>query len=164
MKPMQWAFALGAALMLTACAPTAVPDTRAADEQTIRRLDAEWSATAGKKDVDGAVAYYADDAILLAPNAPVAKDKAAIKEMWKGLLGAALTISWTPTRVEVAKSGDLAYLTGTYAMTVAGPDGKPVEDKGKMVEVWKKQADGKWKAVADMFNSDLPLPSPPKKR
>jgi len=39
--------------------------------------------------------------------------------------------------------------------------GPPVTDRGKLVEVWKKQADGKWKTVADIFNSDLPLPAPP---
>lgn len=163
MKRTQWVLAIGVAVMISGCAPPAASDTRAADEQAIRKLDAEWSATAGKKDVDGAVAYYADDAILLPPNAPAAKDKAAIKNMWRGLLSAASAISWTPERVEVAQSGDLAYLTGSYAMTIAGPDGKPLQDKGKMVEVWKKQADGKWKAVADMFSSDLPLPVVPKK-
>ena len=35
------------------------------------------------------------------------------------------------------------------------------EDHGKYVEVWNKQADGKWKAVADIFNSDLPVATPP---
>jgi ketosteroid isomerase-like protein len=35
--------------------------------------------------------------------------------------------------------------------------GKPVTDNGKFVEVWKKQSDGKWKCVADTYNSDLPV-------
>jgi ketosteroid isomerase-like protein len=42
--------------------------------------------------------------------------------------------------------------------------GKPVTDHGKLVEVWKKQADGKWKTVADTFNSDLPSSAPPEKK
>jgi hypothetical protein len=29
-------------------------------------------------------------------------------------------------------------------------------DKGKYLTVWKKQADGSWKVLFDMFNSDLP--------
>jgi ketosteroid isomerase-like protein len=28
------------------------------------------------------------------------------------------------------------------------------------LEVWKKQADGNWKCVADMFSSDLPAVGP----
>jgi ketosteroid isomerase-like protein len=49
---------------------------------------------------------------------------------------------------------------GTYQIAAKTPQGKSQEDRGKLVEVWKKQADGKWKTVADIFNSDLPSPSP----
>jgi ketosteroid isomerase-like protein len=34
-------------------------------------------------------------------------------------------------------------------------------DRGKYLAVWKKQADGSWKCVADMFNTDLPPASAP---
>jgi ketosteroid isomerase-like protein len=44
-------------------------------------------------------------------------------------------------------------------MTMSGPKGtKPITDKGKYLTVFKKQADGSWKAVADMINSDTPAP------
>ena len=58
--------------------------------------------------------------------------------------------------VEVARSGDLAYVTGTYELSETDAKGKPMTDKGKYLEVWKKQVDGNWKCVIDMFNSDLP--------
>jgi ketosteroid isomerase-like protein len=45
-------------------------------------------------------------------------------------------------------------------MTMKDAQGKPVTDRGKYTEVWKKQADGKWKAVADIWNSDLPVSAP----
>ena len=35
------------------------------------------------------------------------------------------------------------------------PGGEPLTDTGKYVVVWRK-IDGKWKAAADIFNSDLP--------
>ena len=38
--------------------------------------------------------------------------------------------------------------------------GGPVNDTGKFLEVWKKQANGSWKCVADMFSSDMPVPVP----
>ncbi len=44
------------------------------------------------------------------------------------------------------------------------PQGKQMSDHGKYMVVWRKQADGKWKAVGDMFNSDVPLPAPPEKK
>jgi ketosteroid isomerase-like protein len=43
-------------------------------------------------------------------------------------------------------------------MTENDAAGKPMTDKGKYLEVWKKQADGTWKCVVDMFNTDLPAP------
>lgn len=148
-------------LLSSACAPPAPPDTRAADETAIRALDAQWAKTVAARDLEGTVAYYADDASLLPPNAPIVTGKQALRAAWKDFLVPDLSLSWEPTKVEVSRSGDLAYLVGTYQLTMKGPQGKPATDKGKLVEVWKKQADGNWKVVADIFNSDLPLPAPP---
>ncbi len=129
----------------------------AADEQTLRDLDAQWSAAAGAKDLDKSVSYYAESAIVMPPNAPSATTKEAIRSAWKEMLASpGAAISWKTLKVEVAKSGDIAYTTGTYELTMNDANGKPVPDHGKYVEVWKKQADGKWKVVADIWNSDLP--------
>ena len=62
------------------------------------------------------------------------------------------------------KACPLAYVMGVYQFTQKDPQGKPVTDHGKTVEVWKKQADGKWKTVVDIFNSDLPPSAPPEKK
>ena len=145
-----------------ACQPKA-PDTRAV-ESTLKELDAQWSKAAAAKDLDKTISYYADDAIVLPPNAPAATTKEAIKGVWKGMItNPGFAGGWTATRVEVAGSGDLAYLSGTYDFTLNDAKGKPVKDRGKYVEVWKKQADGSWKTVADIWNSDPPSPRPKKK-
>ena len=142
--------------LVTACTP---PDTRGANEQAVRQADAQWSKAAQAHDLDGTVSYYADDAVLLPPNAPIAADKQSIRESWAAMLGPILSISWQITRIDVARSGDLAYLVGTYSITVKDAHGNPSTDRGKLIEVWKKQADGHWKAVADTYNSDLPSPA-----
>jgi len=98
------------------------------------------------------------------PNAPSAKTRETIRSAWKEMLttpGAA--ISWKATKVEVAKSGDLACVSGTYEETMADANGKSVKDHGKYVEVWEKQANGTWKVVADIWNSDLPVAPAEKK-
>jgi ketosteroid isomerase-like protein len=149
---------LAAAVLLTwACGPATPPDTRAADESTIKDQDVQWSKAAAAKDVDGTVSYYSDDASLLPPNAPLATGAHAIRAIWASLLGPDGSLSWQANKVEVARSGDLAYVLGVYQMTQKNAQQKTAADHGKFVEVWKKQADGKWKAVADMFNSDLPI-------
>jgi ketosteroid isomerase-like protein len=133
------------------------PDHRAADESIIRNLDAQWSKTAGAHDLDGIVSYYSDDAILLPPNAPAATNKQSIRASWAEFAEPGVSLSWEASKVEVSESGDLAYSTGTYTLAMKNSQGKPIADKGKFMEVWKKQPDGGWKAVADIYNSDLPV-------
>ncbi|HUA56490.1 MAG TPA: DUF4440 domain-containing protein [Candidatus Sulfotelmatobacter sp.] len=128
------------------------------DEQRIRQLDRDWVAKVAAKDLAGTVAFYAKDGVLMAPNAPPAEGTAAITEGWRGILGLPNgSLTFAPTRVMVAKSRDLAYETGTYGLAFDGPKGR-VQDQGKYVVVWKKEA-GRWKAAADIFNSNLP-PAP----
>ena|SRR6478672_3705420 len=133
-------------------------DTRA-DENAIRQADIEMAKAAAAKDVEKVVSFYADDGTAYPPNAPMAAGKPAITVLWTGMVNLpGFMISWVPSRVETAKSGDIGWSTGTYNLstTVSGAAGS---DHGKYLVVWKKQQDGNWKAVADIFNSDLP-PAP----
>jgi ketosteroid isomerase-like protein len=148
-------------LVASACTTPSAPDTRKADEAALRELDAQWAKSAQANDLDGTVAYYSDDATLLPPNAPMAKDKQAIRAMWAELLVPGNSLTWQATKVEVAKSGDLAFIMGTYQLSMKGPEGQPLNDTGKFVEVWEKQPDGKWKVGTDIFNSDLPAAPAP---
>ena len=150
------------ALVTSSCTLSATSDNRAADAAAIRALDEQWSATAAKNDLAGTVAFYADDAVLLPPNAPIAADAKAIRDSWGSLLGPNTSVSWKVTKVDVAQSGDLGYLYGTYSLSIKDPKGgAPVQDTGKMVEIWKKQSDGKWKCAVDTYNSDLPAAPAP---
>jgi ketosteroid isomerase-like protein len=144
-------------LLLFSCIASAADTT--AIEQALRDLDDQWSATAGAKDLDKTVSFYSADAIVMPPNAPAATSSEAIRKVWQDLLASpGLVISWKTGKVEVAKSGDLACLSGAYELTINDASGKPVNDHGKYVEVWEKQSDGKWKCGTDIWNSDLPAP------
>jgi len=143
----------------------AQPDTKAADEATLKNLDAEWSKAAGAKDVDKTVSYYAADSLVLPPNGSAVTSKDAIRSIWKGMLTApGFSGGWTATKAEVARSSDMGYVTGTYTLTMNDAGGKPATDRGKFVEVWKKQGDGSWKCAVDIWNSDLPAAAPPEKK
>ena len=135
------------------------PDTRsAADEAAIRLADASWVKAAESKQIEEWVAFYADDAVVLPPNAKIVTDKASIRKSVAELLGMpGLSLTWQPTNVEVARSGDLAYLYGAYVLTSNDAKGKSVTDHGKNVEIWKKQGDGHWKCTLDTWNSDSPI-------
>jgi uncharacterized protein (TIGR02246 family) len=129
---------------------TAPPDTRAADESAIRALDAEWAKAVSQKDLEKATSYYVESSSFFAPGAPLATGKEAIQKAWAGLAatpGFALTFS--PTKIEVSRAGDLAYEIGEYQMTTNDKKGKPQTVKAKYITVWGKQPDGSWKALVD---------------
>lgn len=56
-------------------------------------------------------------------------------------------VTWTAAKADV--SGDVGYTTGAYEMSMAG-----AKETGKYVTVWKRQDDGSWKVVEDIFNAD----------
>jgi ketosteroid isomerase-like protein len=145
----------GLILFASGCGQQAPSDTRATDESTIRELDVKWASAATAKDLESTVSYYADDASLLPPNTTIQTGKPAIHAAWAGLLGSVDSIAWQPTKIEVSKSSDMAYVIGVYQIASKDAHARPVLDHGKYVEVWKKQSNGSWKTVADIFNTDL---------
>lgn len=102
--------------------------------------------------------YYSDDAIVLPPNAPAVTGHGAIEAMFKTF--PPITAFELRTE-EVEGSADLAYVRGRYTMTMSPPGTPAIADSGKYLEIWRKQSDGSWKSVRDMFSSDIPLPAPP---
>ena len=130
-------------------------DSRAADEAAIRAASAAWSQASAAKDVDKAVSFYTDDAEQMSPKGPPVRGKENIRKGWAGMLATpGPGLSFQTTSVEVARSGDIAYETGTYDFATTDKNGKTQEEKGKYVVIWKKQSDGSWKAAVDMDNSD----------
>ncbi|HTV65288.1 MAG TPA: DUF4440 domain-containing protein [Bryocella sp.] len=153
-----------AAMCLIGCNTTRPAGYLAGVKETqgsaIRKLDADWVKAAQSKQPDAWMAFYADDAVVLPPNAKIATSKEEIRKPVSELLSLpALSINWQPTKIEVAQSGDLAYLYGAYQLSFNDSNGKAVSDAGKNVEIWKKQPDGSWKCILDTWNSDLP-PAP----
>jgi uncharacterized protein (TIGR02246 family) len=129
----------------------------AADETAVRAVDAEWSRAASAGDGTAIAALYASDATVLPPMEPIRQGEAS-KKYWVDFTNSfSGPIELTTTAVE--GRGDLAYGVGTYRMTLtpkkAGAKPLPTEE-GKYVEVLKKQADGSWKIIYDIWNANAP--------
>lgn len=127
---------------------------QAAVAKQIFALDEKWSKTAGTHNLDGILSFYSDNAVLLPPNAPIAKTRKAIRSNWEGLAAPGGSISWVANKVDVSKSCDMAYTYGTYKLAIKLKDGKFFREVGKFLEIWQLQPNGSWKCTVDMFNSD----------
>lgn len=53
--------------------------------------------------------------------------------------------------IDFGVEGDMAYQVGAFAIDDSDPP-----EKGKFVNVLKRQPDGSWKVAISIFNSDLP--------
>lgn len=158
--PAVLAFAFCLSLLSLIGCTRITPTTHEAEEKTLRELDAQWSKAAVAKDLDATLAFYADDAVVMPGDAPIADTKQAIHDLWAPMMAQDIAVSWQVNQVEVAQSGDLGYARGVYQMATKDNAGKTTTEHGKLLEIWKKQADGKWKCAIDNFSADAPPASP----
>ena len=157
--------AAGLAIGLSGCsqqaAKAADPAQTAAIAAQIKATEAQWVKEYANRDVNRAVAHYADDAMLMAAGMDRMSGPKAIRGGLEGLTkDPNFQLTFAAERVEVAASGDLAYTRGTYRMQTTDPKTKqPHVETGNYLTTYKKQADGSWKAVDDMAAPGAPAPA-----
>ena len=154
--------AMAIALTLTACQQMA--DTHDNDVKALQKNEAQWNDDFASKDANRLVAHYAEDAVLMSPGTPPAVGTDAIRNtLTKMVSDPALSLKFHPSKIEVAKAGDLAYTQGSYIVSFTDPQTRQVvNDHGSYVTTYRKQADGAWKAVADIASSEMPAMGVPK--
>lgn len=130
-----------------------------ADRTAIRHADEKDMNLMNAKDWTGDLALYEEDASELPPNQAAVQGKPAI-QAWDQAFPP--FSNFQEQSLEIEGRGDLAYDRGTYSLTVTPAGAAPIEDHGKYLTIWRKQAGGLWKISRTMFNSDLPLPAPEK--
>ncbi|MDH3735211.1 MAG: DUF4440 domain-containing protein [Gemmatimonadota bacterium] len=123
-------------------------------EAEIARLSRERTERIGRRAFDEMVdAFYAEDAQLLASGVATIHGRESIREFWRstpdnGLVG--LTLE--PRQISV--TGELAYEIGAFFRTLRPRHGAPFQQVGKYMVLYQPDADGSWKAIAEMFNTD----------
>jgi ketosteroid isomerase-like protein len=144
-------------ILLSSCAQPAGSKQSVSD--SLEAMDADLQKAVAARDLDKIVNFYADDAVLMPAAEPIASGKAAIREEWHHILEIPdFQNQSNLTRSVISKSGDLAYSMGTYTATLRGEDGQLAKEPGKWLTVWGRQADGSWRILADMYNTDIPPP------
>ena len=144
--PLLTAVALALAGCQSGAAPLSVEDLAA-----IRAVSDTWAEDVTAQNWDAMGVKYTEDATMMPPNGPAVEGRANIvawMEAFPQIAEASLSI------VEIDGYGDIAYVRGTYSMTLMLA-GVPVPDTGKYLEIRRKQADGSWPMAIDIFNSDI---------
>lgn len=89
----------------------------------------------------GFLEYLAPDGVVFRPGPVNGPDYLAERPASSGLL------SWRPAVADISAAGDLGYSTGPYEARAAAD--APVAGRGWYLSVWRRQADGRLRLVAD---------------
>jgi uncharacterized protein (TIGR02246 family) len=142
-----------ASLMLVACNQGPAKIDPSAVKQQIQQQEVRWNQAYSKRDGAAIASMYADDAAIANPGEPLVRGKDSIREATAAFAADPnLKVAFSANRIEVADSGELAYSRGQYTLTMTDPaTSKPETSTGHYLTVWKKQADGSWKALEDFI-------------
>lgn len=125
------------------------------DVTAIMKADSAWDRASEAKSVDGWLGYYADDAIMMPPGENVCKDKASREASIKAMFAIpGMSLRFQDSKVDISNSGDLGYAVGVYQWASKDPKGNDYHETGKYCETWRKQSDGSWKCIVDIWNAD----------
>jgi len=131
-------------------------DTKAEGEK-LMQVSREWSESAATDNLEKTLSYWADNAVVMSPGQPPIKGKTAIRAMIESTSKIpGFKISWEPLNVSVSKEGDMAYMIEQNKIIVNDSLGNPMTEYNKGVTVWRKEADGSWKNIVDIWNAAPP--------
>ncbi len=146
-----------AAFAVAACAPQGPSqEEMEADIAAVNAVREQEVAGIAAGEVD--ISYLAQDAVMMPPNEPALNGVTAIDE-WLGNFLSQFAASLNYTSSEITVSGDWAieHYAGTLTLTPVG-DGDSMAEVLKGIHVYRREADGSWKMVYDVWNSDAPAP------
>ena len=147
--------AVVAALLSPALALADETAPSAADRQALVDIARQHDAALNRNDAAAAAALFTADAIVVPPGPAFAGRDAIQKDMEKGIKDGHADHVSTVDQIHV--SGDLAWTTGGWSMTVPGPDGARRALHGNYSTVDQREG-GAWKVRALTYNLILPPP------
>ncbi len=105
------------------------------------------NAAVAAGDIEGVLATFEPDGVLVGEPGMIAKGTPALREAFRQFI--AINPKITITNHEIIQADDIALHSSTWKMSGLAPDGSSIEQSGSSVVVLRKQPDGKWLMVID---------------
>jgi len=137
-------------LLLAGCAPRPSGQMTDSDRDALRRLtDAQVKALLAAN-WNQFVATFSDDVVRMPPDQPVVQGREVVRAWQKTFPPVASLQNWIDS---IDGDGTVAYMRGHNAISLLVA-GKPTRLSFKWLGVYRKQSDGTWLMVADMWNAN----------
>jgi ketosteroid isomerase-like protein len=148
-------------LLATALLGGAVTVVSAADsDAAIRRQLAQFDRDAGNGNLEGLMALFDDDAVILGPGQAPVVGKPAIRAWWKGILDQ-FKVDGVHDLGEITTSGDLVILQGKgRGELVPKTGGAKLPIDNWFLHVYRRQADGSVRFWRGAFGPHTPASQP----
>lgn len=142
-------------LALCACSSSGgpMPAEASASRSELGRMNRDFAAALNAKDAKAAAALYTEDAVLIPPGESLVRGRPAIEEYWRAALELGGVREVSVETMDAHSSGSLGYETGRFVLTANGPDGQPVVERGRYVELLRRQPDGRWLSTHGIWNA-----------
>jgi ketosteroid isomerase-like protein len=141
--------------VLTSCSGQPAGAPSPVDIQAVEKAaHGGYVAAINSNDTDTLLSDLTDDIVYQAPGAPEVVGKAAVKA-WVASYFSAYQTRWEKTSIGFTVSGDWAFERYTYKSTDTDrKTGAVTTDVGKGINVFRREADGKWRVAIDGWSSD----------
>jgi ketosteroid isomerase-like protein len=144
--------------LLAACsraAPLASPTSvdLVAEKNALLARDQEWQAAVTQKtDASKIASFFSADGIMFGSGEATDEGREALARSVAALVAdPSFKDHWTWSRVELSPDGKLAYLVGTTDITTNDASGRAVTNHARLLNVWRKDSDGIWRCVVDVW-------------
>ena len=126
--------------------------------EALRSAALAYQAAASSKNSEAVVSMYDETAIMIPPNAEIVDEGLeGVQDYQFGfIVTPGVSLDFELIRTEVAASGDIGWTFAIGNITIEREGEEPGRDVVRDFHTWKKQSDGSWKIVVDMWNSGMP--------
>jgi ketosteroid isomerase-like protein len=143
--------------LLAACAAPSSearsPDTANVGQlrESVMQADRDFAADFAQRRIDGWVSWFDTAGVQVAASGETPRGHAAVRaHMAKQFADSTGILAWRPVMAEVSTDGSMAHTIGTWNFHVRGKDSTATAGTGHYLTVWRRQADGSWKVLADI--------------
>jgi len=150
------AFLALAAMLAPILPPTARADAKGTTLARLAEIREAWVRDLRTKQLEPILKLYATDAAFLQPNGERITGAAALRSLFQNIM-ATFDSDLTLHSKSLETSGDLAYDSGDFEELLTNrASGAKIASKGSYIIIFKRQADGSWQIVQQVWTGIPP--------